>query len=172
MAPGDHSGISDTSGDTSDTLSGVQHPGEAFETDAEDLRSKPVDIACALNFSVYLLHSRSEVLTYFQHVRLALSAEAGGILVLDVMGGHTVERSVTLIRRNPVTGASFDFEQERFNPISRRLRAYLTLHIPGSKQVRIPGMGIAVARAAGHLPYCLEDTSPYLREERRDCNKG
>ena len=60
---------------------------------------------------------------------------------MDVMGGHTVEQSVTLLWSNPVTGATFEFEQERYNPISCCLRAHVTLHLPGSKQVTIKNTG-------------------------------
>jgi hypothetical protein len=53
-------------------------------------------------------------------VRAALCGEEGGLLVMDVMGGATVEKGGLLLERcNPVTGASFQWEQARYNPVTR-----------------------------------------------------
>eukprot|EP00878_Enallax_costatus_P021814 GHUV01023120.1.p1 GENE.GHUV01023120.1~~GHUV01023120.1.p1 ORF type:complete len:214 (+),score=41.41 GHUV01023120.1:87-644(+) len=56
-----------------------------------DLTTKPCDIICAFNFSVCLLHKRHEVLQYFRNVHSALCVEPGGLFVMDLMGGHSVE---------------------------------------------------------------------------------
>lgn len=57
----------------------------------QELAVKPADIICAFNFSVCLLHKRSEVLAYFKGVRSSLCSDPGGIFVLDLTGGHSVE---------------------------------------------------------------------------------
>ena len=38
-------------------------------------------------------------------------------------------------RHNAVTGASFVWEQERFDPVTRRIFCYISLRDPASRQV-------------------------------------
>ncbi|GAB4817447.1 hypothetical protein N2152v2_004493 [Parachlorella kessleri] len=99
-----------------------------------DVRSRPADIVCALNFGVCLLHQRSELLRYFQRVRAALSPE-GGIFVADLLGGHAAEAPVKLPRQNAVTGLHYVWEQGTFNPVTRHVNGYISLKCPQTKQV-------------------------------------
>ena len=52
------------------------------------VRTSPVDLIAALNFSYCVFKSRTRLLTYFGNVRKSLTKE--GILVLDVNGGPDV----------------------------------------------------------------------------------
>ena len=52
---------------------------------------------------------------YFRHVRAAMSA-GGGVFVMDLLGGHEAEGAAWTPRHNEVTGASFVWEQEGFDP--------------------------------------------------------
>jgi hypothetical protein len=70
-------------------------------------------------------------------VRADLCGEEGGLLVMDVTGGATLEKGGLLLERvNPVTGAKFQWEQAGYNPVTRWVcRGYkLCLHV-GFKHV-------------------------------------
>ncbi len=71
---------------------------------------------------------------YFQRVRRALNAE-GGVFVMDLLGGHEAESTDVIPRHNGVTGASFLWEQEAFDPVTRHIRAYITLRDPATRKV-------------------------------------
>ncbi|CAL8468735.1 g8275 [Coccomyxa elongata] len=107
---------------------------EEADSDGGSCAAKPVDITCALNFSVCLLHLRSDVVRYFRHARQALNTR-GGILVMDLLGGHAAESTVSLPRHNEVTGAHFVWEQEGYNPVTRHIRCYIHLRDPATRKV-------------------------------------
>ena len=48
--------------------------------------------------------SRQEVVKYFRLARAAMNTEDGGILLLDMLGGHAGESNAKLRRQNEVTG--------------------------------------------------------------------
>ena len=52
-------------------------------------KSRPVDIACAFNFSYCLFHSRSMLLDYFKNVHNSLNNQ--GMIILDIFGGSESE---------------------------------------------------------------------------------
>ena len=56
----------------------------------------------------------------------------------DLLGGHAAEAAVRIPRHNAVTGASFVWEQERFDPVTRHIFAYISLRDPASRQVLLP----------------------------------
>ncbi|BDA43274.1 hypothetical protein COCOBI_04-2860 [Coccomyxa sp. Obi] len=107
---------------------------EEADSDGGSCAAKPVDVTCALNFSVCLLHLRSDVVRYFRHARQALNTR-GGILVMDLLGGHAAESTVSLPRHNEVTGAHFVWEQEGYNPVTRHIRCYIHLRDPATRKV-------------------------------------
>ena len=53
----------------------------------------------------------------------------------DLLGGHAAEAPVCMPRHNAVTGAAFVWEQERFDPVTRRIFCYISLRDPASRQV-------------------------------------
>lgn len=53
----------------------------------------------------------------------------------DLLGGHAAEAPVRMPRHNAVTGAAFVWEQERFDPVTRRIFCYISLRDPASRQV-------------------------------------
>jgi hypothetical protein len=121
------------------------------------------DLVLALNYSLCLMHTRADAVRYLRLALRALSQgdpstgggggededededEDGddrqpppppstGILMLDLIGGHTAEKGGALFaRRNPLTGARFRWEQARYDPVARRLRSHLRLPdaVPG-----------------------------------------
>lgn len=77
---------------------------------------------------------RYELQAYFRQSRQALS-KRGGILVMDLLGGHAAEDSVLMHRHNDTTGARFVWEQEGFNPVTRHIHCYITLRDPDTHKV-------------------------------------
>lgn len=71
---------------------------------------------------------------YFRHARQALNTR-GGILVVDLLGGHAAESTVNLPRHNEVTGAHFVWEQEGYNAVTRHIRCYIHLRDPATRKV-------------------------------------
>ena len=71
---------------------------------------------------------------YFRQSRQALSRR-GGILVMDLLGGHAAEESLLMHRHNDTTGARFVWEQEKFNPVTRHIDCYITLRDPDTQKV-------------------------------------
>ena len=53
-------------------------------------------------------------------------------------------------RHNAVTGALFTWEQERFDPVTRCIFAYISLRDPASRQVLLPLAGMPVSAYAEH----------------------
>ncbi|CAL5221490.1 g3691 [Coccomyxa viridis] len=105
----------------------------SVEQSMQDMSIHASDIICAFNFSVCLLHQRSEVQAYFRQSRQALS-KRGGILVMDLLGGHAAEESVFMHRHNDTTGARFVWEQEGYNPVTRHIHCYITLRDPDTQK--------------------------------------
>ena len=106
-----------------------------IKADVLRVRTEPVDVVAALNFSYWIFRERPLLLRYLGRVRQALTGD--GILVLDAFGGyealqekeeHTRHRRFTYVwdqaRYHPVTG---DFECHihfRFPDGSRIERAF------------------------------------------------
>ena len=77
---------------------------------------------------------------YFMQSRQALS-KRGGILVMDLLGGHAAEESLLMHRHNDTTGARFVWEQEGFNPVTRHIDCYITLRDPDTNKVLLACSG-------------------------------
>lgn len=98
-----------------------------------DLLKRPCDVVCALNYCICLLHSVEDLNHYLRKSR-AVIGESGGIFVADLLGGNGAESSLKVSRRNHVTGVQFQWEQEGFDPVTRRLHAYLSLQHQPSRR--------------------------------------
>eukprot|EP00884_Botryococcus_braunii_P017267 jgi/Botrbrau1/4223/Bobra.0044s0020.1 len=100
------------------------------------LAAKPCDVVCALNYCICLLHTVHDLRHYLKKARAAIGT-GGGIFVADLLGGSSAEASTNVVRRNQVTGAEYQWEQTGFDPVTRRLHAYLSLrHRTSRRTVR------------------------------------
>ena len=99
-------------------------------------RNKPtVDVLAAQNFSFWIFKTRSEVIEYFKIARANLSA--GGILVMDMMGGGEcfvedfVDKRTIKKGKN---GFKYHWTQIAFNPITADCSFSISFKFPdGSK---------------------------------------
>jgi SAM-dependent methyltransferase len=93
----------------------------------------PFDAIVALNFSWQVLRTRKALRGYLRAARRALAP--GGVLLLDAFGGWEAERPLRE-RRRLRGGATYVWEQESFDPISRRLRCSIHFELPGGGTLR------------------------------------
>lgn len=99
---------------------------ELRQGDARAVRSDPMDLVLAMNFSYWLLMSRAELLAYFRAVHETLAED--GLFFLDAYGGYDAPRELVETRRiEDGCGEPFTYvwEQADFDPISARMRCHI-----------------------------------------------
>jgi SAM-dependent methyltransferase len=112
-----------------------------------DVRRTPrrrVDIACALNFSWWVFHQRSELLAYLRAARAGLRPH--GILFMDALGGARSEKPLVEKRRvrdrstpegRHIPPFTYIWEQVRVDAISRNFVAHIHFEFDnGSRMTR------------------------------------
>lgn len=88
------------------------------------------DVVCALNFSYFAFHARSTLVQYFRSCRRSLHKD--GLFVVDTFGGpQHGEPSVDTKR---LSGMTYYFEQEHFDPINNRTR--FSIHFKPKRSLR------------------------------------
>lgn len=98
------------------------------------VRTPPVDIVLAMNFSYFLLADRSVLRSYFKHVRESLAA--GGVFFMDCYGGHESYRE-TRDRRKISKDITYIWDQAKFDPITNMMTCHIHFHFSdGSKMNR------------------------------------
>ncbi len=102
-------------------------------------RNRPtVDVLAAQNFSFWIFKTRAEVVKYFRDARANLNA--GGIMVMDMMGGgdcyvegHTDKRTI----KKGKNGFKYYWQQASFNPVNHDASFYISFKFSdGSKLKR------------------------------------
>ncbi|KAH8958982.1 hypothetical protein BDL97_06G056400 [Sphagnum fallax] len=84
------------------------------------------DIVCAFNYSCCCLHTRNDLVLYFQQVRQTLTDE-GGIFAMDLYGGTSSECALKLRRR--FENFMYTWEQEEFDVTTRTTKISLHFRI-------------------------------------------
>lgn len=109
---------------------------ELLEQDVLAVRSRPMDIILALNFSYWLLRGRQGLRDYFAGVRSALAP--GGIFVLDAYGGYDSYRVITEERHleDPELGPfTYIWDQASYDPVSGRLVCHIHFAFPDGSRL-------------------------------------
>lgn len=94
--------------------------------DARAVCSDPMDLVLAMNFSYWLLTTRTELLGYFRAVQQSLAED--GMFFLDVHGGDDVQRNLIESRRiEDDAGEPFTYvwEQADYDPLSALQRCHI-----------------------------------------------
>jgi SAM-dependent methyltransferase len=99
--------------------------------DVMKVRHGQPDIICALNFSYYFMHHRSDLLRYLSLCRQRLAD--GGILILDAFGGPEYLGPHRDKRRNSEKKFTFWWEVESFDAISHRIKTHIDFQVDGQK---------------------------------------
>ena len=109
---------------------------ELLERDVLAVRSRPMDIVLALNFSYWLLSGRQALRGYFEQVRGALATD--GVFFLDAYGGYDSYRVITEERplEDPDLGPfTYVWEQAAYEPVSGRLVCHIHFAFPDGSRL-------------------------------------
>ncbi len=107
---------------------------DLVQADVLRVRTQPVDVIAALNFSYWVFKSRRLLLRYFRSARRALNAD--GLLVLDAFGGYESCREIeehTRCRR-----FTYIWDQASYRPVTGDLQCHIHFRFPdGSRLERV-----------------------------------
>ena len=78
------------------------------------VRTPPVDVVLALNFSFCVFKKRAEIMQYFRRCRTAI--KPGGLMILDLYGGPEAQQTTT--EKTPREGFTYIWDQAVYNPIT------------------------------------------------------
>ncbi len=89
--------------------------------DVLSVRTEPVDLVSAMNFSYWLLQDRATLLRYFESVRDSLKDD--GVFFLDAYGGYDSHREIEETRDIDDGGEGFVYvwNQAAFDPITHTM---------------------------------------------------
>jgi SAM-dependent methyltransferase len=105
---------------------------ELVRADVRTVRTGPVDIACAMNFSFCTFRERRVLRRYLERARRALAP--GGLFLTELYGG--TEAIVALEEKRRVGAFTYVWEQESFNPIDHRTRCHIHFRFRDGSEIR------------------------------------
>lgn len=94
---------------------------ELLEEDVMKVRTEPMDIILAMNFSYWIFNDRTTMLEYFRRVRDSLSED--GIFFLDAFGGYEAQR--VMKERTKYKKHTYTWDQAYYNPINGRMLCHI-----------------------------------------------
>ncbi|HSW45893.1 MAG TPA: class I SAM-dependent methyltransferase [Phycisphaerae bacterium] len=97
-----------------------------------DVRTPPVDVIAALNFSFCVFKKRPHLLRYFRRCLAAL--KPGGLMVLDLYGGP--ESQQTGKEKTRYKGFTYVWDQADFNPITHEALNHIHFLFPDGSRMR------------------------------------
>jgi SAM-dependent methyltransferase len=98
--------------------------------DVLTVRTEPVDVIAALNFSYWVFRTRRDLLAYFRNARRGLKVD--GLLVLDAFGGYEAFREMEEHTR--YRGFTYVWDQAMYRPVTGEYRCHIHFRFPdGSK---------------------------------------
>ncbi|MFO1434869.1 MAG: class I SAM-dependent methyltransferase [Gammaproteobacteria bacterium] len=95
------------------------------------VRTRPVDMILAMNFSYWIFKTRKLMLEYFRRVRAGLAAD--GIFFLDAMGGYDAFR--VLKERTKHRGFTYIWNQAEYNPITGDYLCHIEFTFPDGSRL-------------------------------------
>lgn len=78
------------------------------------VKTMPVDIVCAFNFSYFIFKTRKQMLQYFKAVRKSLNKQ--GVFFLDIFAGPESQKLVTDVKK--LKDLTYYWECQHFNPFT------------------------------------------------------
>ena len=102
------------------------------QSDVVRVRTDPVDVVLAHNFSYWLLKERRLMRRYFRRVRESL--KPGGLFFLDGYGGADAHREVKERTKNE--GFTYIWEQAAFNPINHDMLCHMHFKFPDGSRIQ------------------------------------
>lgn len=104
--------------------------------DVRTITKPAVDVACAFNFSYFLLHPLDNLIAYLAKVKESL--RPGGLMFLDCYGGWEAQQVVTEPRLVEVDEGTFTYvwQQAEYNPIDNVTRCHIHFELAGGHKIK------------------------------------
>lgn len=103
-----------------------------LQSDVLTVRTDPVDVIAALNFSYCIFKERNTLLRYFTHAYRSLNKD--GLLVLDIFGG--TESAEVKVEESKRRGFTYVWDQSAYNPLTGELTAKIHFHFPDGSALK------------------------------------
>lgn len=99
--------------------------------DVLTVRTRPVEVIAALNFSYWVFKEREQLLRYFRNAFAGLTRD--GILVLDAFGGYEACREMR--ERTEHRGFTYVWHQARYHPVNGHLLCHIHFRFPDGSRL-------------------------------------
>ncbi len=99
--------------------------------DVLTVRTRPVQVISAMNFSYWVFKERAQMLRYFRNAWSGLTRD--GIFVLDAFGGHEAFRE--LRERTRHRGFTYVWHQASYQPVTGHLLCHIHFHFPDGSRL-------------------------------------
>ncbi len=100
------------------------------ESDVMQVRTEPVDVVGAFNFSYFIFKKREEMLAYFRSVYRSLNSD--GVFFLDAFGGY--EAFEEMKEKTKYDDFTYIWQQARYYPVTGEMTCHIHFKFPdGSK---------------------------------------
>ena len=97
------------------------------------VKTRPVDILIAMNFSYFFFKERAKLRNYFKRARAALADD--GVMFLDCFGGYDCFRE--LKEHTEYDDFTYTWEHAKYDPVTGDMTCYIHFSFPdGSKMPR------------------------------------
>jgi SAM-dependent methyltransferase len=117
-------------------LDGAAERIALLEQDVRIVTRPRCDVACAYNFSYFLIHPLPALVEYFSAVRRSLRKD--GLFFMDCYGGWESQQRVEEPREieGPRGDFTYTWDQDDFNPIDNMATCYIHFELPGGKKLK------------------------------------
>lgn len=109
----------------------VRQRVDLVNADVLRVRTEPVDVIAALNFSYWVFKSRREMLRYFRNARRGL--EEQGLLVLDAFGGYEAFREMEESTRH--SRFTYVWDQALYRPVTGEYQCHIHFRFPDGSRI-------------------------------------
>ncbi len=103
------------------------------QEDVTKIRTEPVDIVLAMNFSYFCFKTRDALRAYFANVRRSLAD--GGLFIIDCYGGS--ESLVEQEEKRDIDGEfTYVWDQHKYDPITAHMLCHIHFHFKDGSKMR------------------------------------
>jgi len=103
-----------------------------LQSDVLSVKTPPVDIVGAFNFSYWVFKTREQLREYFRAVHRALDTD--GLFFLDCFGGYDAFRELKESRK--CEGFTYIWEQARYRPVTGEILCHIHFRFPDGSQLK------------------------------------
>ena len=103
---------------------------EYLQKNVMTVKTPPVDVVCAFNFSYFIFKSRKQILQYFKAVKKSLKKQ--GVFFLDIFAGPESQKLITDVKK--MKGLTYYWECQHFNPFTHECT--FAIHFKDAKGVK------------------------------------